>query len=57
MSEKSAKVIRKITKEATKVTGENVYKTYVGFIQSLKDLPFKRRVKFAYCIVFKRPWK
>jgi hypothetical protein len=46
----------RLAKKIRKVAEVNVYSTYVGLIQSLMKLPLKKRVKFGYCIIFKRPY-
>lgn len=47
----------RVAKKIRHVTEVNVHKTYVGLIRSLMDLPFKKRIKFAFCLIFKRQYK
>lgn len=47
----------RLSKKIRKIAEVNIQKTYVGLIKSLMDLPFKKRVKFCYCILFKREYK
>lgn len=54
MNGRTAKKIRHDVKQVTQI---NVQKTYVGMIQALMNMPWKKRVKFAFCIVFKRQYK
>ena len=43
----------RLAKKVQKVAEVNVQKTYVDLIQSLMNLPLKKRFKFDFCIVFK----
>ncbi len=54
MNEKTEKKIRR---EVTKAAGINIHKTYVGMIHALMDMPFKKRLKFSYCLVFRKHYK
>lgn len=46
----------RVAKKIRKAAEINVYQTYVGLIQSMMKLPFKKRMKFGYCLIFKRPY-
>lgn len=54
MSEKVEKKIRKIAERAAAI---NIYKTYVGLIESIMKLPWKKRIKFSFCLIFKRQYR
>lgn len=47
----------RLAKKARKIAEINVYKTYVGLIQSIMRLPLKKRIKFCFCILFKREYR
>jgi len=46
-----------IAKKIRKVTELNVHHTFVGFVQSLMRMPLKKRLKFGFCIIFKREYR
>lgn len=48
----NGRISKKIRKEAE----INVYKTYVGFVKVVMGLPFRKRLKFCVCILFKRKY-
>jgi len=47
----------RVEKKIRKAAEVNVYNTYVGLIKSLMDMPIKKRLKFCFCILFKREYK
>jgi len=47
----------RVAKKLRKLAEVNVEKTYVGLIGSLMNLPFKKRLKFGYCVIFRREYK
>lgn len=46
----------RVAKKIRQVAEVNVHKTYVGLIQSLMKMPFKKRLKFAYCVLFRKEY-
>ena len=53
----NGRVSKKIRKGIEKATEVNVYKTYVGLLTSLRQLPLRKRIKFGFCLVFKVRYK
>lgn len=53
----AAKKVRKEVRKIQEAKAEDIYKTFTQLIAALLTLSFKKRVKFAYCIVFKREYK
>ena len=49
----NGRVAKKVREKAT----INVYKAYVGFTESLMKLPFRKRLKFCYSVLFKKVYK
>jgi hypothetical protein len=47
----------RVAKKVRKAAEVNIYKTYVGLIQSLMQLSFRKRLKFAVCLVCKRQYR
>jgi len=47
----------RLAKKIRKVAEVNIQKTYVGLIKSLMGLSTKKRLKFCFCILFKREYK
>ncbi|MCJ7747946.1 MAG: hypothetical protein MUP27_09385 [Desulfobacterales bacterium] len=47
----------RVAKKIRKIVEVDVHKTYVGLIQSLMGLPLKKRLKFGFCLIFKRQYK
>lgn len=47
----------RVAKKIRQVAEVNVHKTYVGLIQSLMKLPFRKRLKFSFCLIFRRGYK
>ena len=47
----------RLAKKVRKAAEINVQETYVELIRSLMKLPFKKRLKFSYCLLFRREYK
>jgi len=47
----------RVAKKIRQVAEVNIHKTYVGLIQSLMNLPLRKRMKFSFCLIFKRQYK
>jgi hypothetical protein len=54
MNGRASKKIRKMVEANVHA---NVKATATGLIHSLTLMPWRKRLKFSYCIIFKRPYK
>jgi hypothetical protein len=46
----------RVAKKIRRSVEVDIHKTYVGLISSMMSLPLRKRLKFAFCLIFRRAY-